>query len=261
MKTHFSGHSVLVLLLALALFPILSAKAQSNSPEPKSTHTWLDSDQTGLYSYDIDIRVVDFPKRTEPNWLYYFSLQVNFTDYDEWAHGGFQVANVVEFQKNNRKGINWGGGSDWAGYGGIGRTNTPFTWELGKWYRYRVWRLPKDEEGYWHWGFWVLDYENGEEKQYGTVKTKSEYIKNASVWIETGYGVQCETDRVDIEWRNPVFQCAIPGKFSPTKGTATYNGTCEGAFSTNQGLISKAPLMWFQSTHSRRTTAYNQRLW
>jgi hypothetical protein len=259
MKTHL--FNPIIFLLGMVLSSTIWVNAQSNSPEPKSTHTWLDSDKSGLYNYDIDIRVVDFPKETEASWLYYFSLQVNFTDHDEWSHGGFQVANVVEFSNNNRKGVNWGGGSDWAGYGGIGRTNTPFTWEVGKWYRYRVWRLSKDKDGFWQWGFWVLDYETGVEKMFGTVKTKSEYIKNAVVWIETGYGVQCDTDRVNIEWRNPKFKCTAPGDFSPEKGTATYNGTCDGVNNTNQGLISTSPLHWFQTTKSRRTTENNQILW
>jgi hypothetical protein len=247
----------------LLLLSGLTVSAQSNltDSEPKSTHTWLDSDKSDLYNYDIDVRIVDFPSNSAPDWLYYFAIQVNFTGHDEWSHGGFQLANVVEFSESNRKGVNWGGGSDWAGYGGIGRTNTPFTWELDKWYRYRVWRLPKDDEGFWQWGFWVLDYETGVDQYFGTVRTKSEFIENASVWIETGYGVQCNTERAAVEWRNPTFQCLTPGQFSPNRGTATYNGTCKGASSTDQGMISTAPLTWFQRTKSRRAVSHNERLW
>lgn len=236
---------------------------QNNSikREPKSTHTWLDSDKCNLYNYDIDICIVDFPCLINRSWLYYFSLQVNFKDYGEWAHGGFQLANVVEFKSNNQKGVNWGGGSDWSGYGGLGRTNTPFIWEIQKWYRYRFWRLPVDNNGFWQWEFWILDYETGYDKQFGKIITKSEYINNACVWIETGYGVQCDSERACVKWRNPKFRCLTPGLFTPNRGTATYNGTCEGVNNTNQGLISTDPLTWFQTTNSPRIVLNNTILW
>lgn len=228
--------------------------------EPKSTHTWLISDQTQVYGYDVDVRVVNFPSNPNPSWLYYFSLQVNFTGNSEWSHGGIQYANAAEFANNNNKGVNWGGGSDWAGYGGIGRTNVPYTWEVGKWYRYRVWRLNKNENGLWQWLFTILDYQTGNERQIGTVVTKSDWITSAAVWIETGYGVQCETDRATVQWRNPNFK-STGGDFVPIQGVATYNGTCGGANSTNQGLMSSSPLVWFQTTNSTRTVMPNQRLW
>jgi hypothetical protein len=229
--------------------------------EPKSTHTYLGSDKTQIYNYDVDVRIVDFPSNPNRSWLYYFSLQVNFTDHNEWSHGGFQWSGTKEFADNNNKGVNWGGGSDWAGYGGIGVTNTPYTWEKGKWYRYRVWRIEKDEHGLWKWVFSVLDYETGEERQLGTVVTKSEYIKDALVWIETGYGVQCDTQRAYAEWRNPTFRCTTKGNFTPNRGISSYNGTCYGSNNTNQGLISTSPLMWFQTTNSVRTFQPGKRLW
>ena len=253
--------SMVILLMLLLSDTTTSAQSNPAGKEPKSTHTWLGTDKTNIYSYDIDIRVVNFPTVVQAGWLYYFSLQVNFTGHDEWAHGGIQLANVEEFKYSNMKGVNWGGGSDWAGYGGIGRTNTPFIWELGKWYRYRVWRLSQDAQGLWQWGFWVMDYTTGVNTQYGTVRTKSEYISTAVVWIETGYGVQCTSGRASVEWRNPVFQCATPGQFLPNTGTADYNGTCDGANSTNQGLISTNPLTWFQTTNAPRTVSLGQRLW
>ena len=241
--------------------PLFTAEANAPTQEPKSIHTWLDTDKQGIYNYDIDIRIVDFPSNPDRNWLYYFAIQVNFTDHDEWSHGGFQLANVSEFAGNHQKGVNWGGGSDWAGYGGIGRTNTPFTWEKRKWYRYRVWRLDKGNDDLWRWGFWILDYETGEDSFYGTVKTKSEFIEKAVVWMETGYGVQCDTESARIEWRNPTFKCLESGQFSPIKGTANYNGTCNGPHNTNQGLISTSPLKWFQTTNSQRTVNPNTILW
>lgn len=236
-------------------------KTNLSSGEPKSVHTWLDSDKIEICNYDIDIRIVDFPSNPNRSWLYYFSLQVNFTDHEEWSHGGFQWSGAKEFANNNNKGVNWGGGSNWAGYGGIGVTNKPYTWETGKWYRYRVWRTDKDENDHWKWLFTVLDYETDQEIHLGTVITKSDWIRNATVWIETGYGVQCDTKRACVEWRNPIFRCTTPGEFSPNKGTSGYNGTCSGSNNTNQGLISTSPLMWFQTTNSIRTLQSDKRLW
>jgi hypothetical protein len=227
--------------------------------EPKSTHTWLESPEPEIYAYDVDVRINKFPKNPDRRWLYYFALQVNFTGNDEWSHGGFQWAGASEFRNNNNKGINWGGGSDWAGYGGIGVTNTPFTWDTGNWYRYRCWRLDQ-KEGLWRWLFAVKDYKTGKEGQFGTVVTRSKHIKSATVWMETGYGVQCDTETADIEWRNPNYR-SPKGTFAPVSGTATYNGTCGGAFNTQQGLVSRSPLQWFQATNSRRTTPPNARLW
>lgn len=260
MKNYRTSYAVFIGLALLILLGNNMYSQANSKAEPKSTHTWLDSDKSQIYNYDIDIRIVDFPSNPDRKWLYYFSLQVNFTDHKEWSHGGFQWSGTKEFANNNNKGVNWGGGSDWAGYGGIGVTNTPYTWRTGKWYRYRVWRLNKDANGYWKWAFYVLDYETGEEKQLGTVITKSDWIKNATVWIETGYGVQCDTERAYVEWRNPKFKCTS-GDFSPTRGTTSYNGTCTGDNNTNQGLVSRSPLIWFQSTKTRRTVTPGVRLW
>lgn len=213
------------------------------------------------YAWDIDIRINDFPARPERRWLYYFSLQVNFESHDEWSHGGIQWSGTREFRDNNNKGINWGGGSDWAGYGGIGSTNTPFSWATGNWYRFRVWRLNKGTDGLYRWLFAVLDRSTGKEGQYGTVRTRSSWIKSAVVFTETGYGVECGTPRTDVEWKDPVFRTPGGETLSPKQGTATYNGTCGGAFSTQQGLISRSPLRWFHATNSRRTAPYGTRLW
>lgn len=239
---------------------LLNQSVSAQEKEPKSIHTWPDSSKSKIYNYDVDVKIRNFPANADRKWLYYFSLQVNFTGHDEWSHGGLQWSGTQEFRDNNNKGINWGGGSDWAGYGGIGSTNTPFTWNLGKWYRYRVWRLNKEKDGLYRWLFAVLDYETGKERQYGTVKTKSEWIKNAVVFTETGYGVKCDTPQTYIEWRNPVFR-DLSGKFKPEKGVATYNGTCDGVPNTQQGIISKSPLQWFHATNSRRTINPYDKLW
>jgi len=228
--------------------------------EPKSIHTWMSVDEPGVYACDVDIRVNRFPSDPPKQWLYYFALQVNFSGDGEWSHGGIQLANATEFKDSRNLGVNWGGGSDWAGYGGIGRTNTPFEWKKGTWYRYRVWRLDKDQEGLHRWLFSMMDRSTGEEVRYGTVRTRSEHITGALVFTETGYGVGCESETADVEWRSPVFRYP-GGTFVPKTGTATYNGECEGASSTQQGLVSRDPLQWFHSTNSRRTTPNNAKLW
>ncbi|MDH3494221.1 MAG: twin-arginine translocation signal domain-containing protein [Acidobacteriota bacterium] len=238
-----------------------SGRAYSEGPEPKSIHTWLDSGKSQIYNYDVDFRINKFPENPPRSWLYYFSLQVNFTGHGEWSHGGIQWAGSKEFRDSGNKGINWGGGSDWAGYGGIGVTNTPFTWETGRWYRFRTWRLDKQKDGLWRWLFAVMDYGSGREFRYGTVRTKSPWIKNAVVFTETGYGVECTSDQTEVEWRSPVFR-HTGGKSVPNRGTATYNGTCTpGYHSTNQGLISGNPLRWFHSTNTLRRVDNYTRLW
>lgn len=250
----------ILLHLLPCLLLTLNTPLNAQQQEPKSTHTWLESGHEGIYAYDIDIRITDFPVHAEKGWLYYFSLQVNFTDHDEWSHGGVQWAGVKEFVNSGNKGVNWGGGSDWAGYGGIGRTNTPFVWKKNTWYRYRVWRLDQ-KDGLYNWGLWVMNYDTGEELFAGTVVTKSKYIKTAVVWIETGYGVVCDTDKARIEWRNPVYRTSeAAGDIRPKSGTSSYNGTCTGDFSTQQGLISRNPLIWYQETKAKRTTPANVKI-
>jgi hypothetical protein len=228
--------------------------------EPKSIHTYLDSEFDEIYAYDVDVCIKEFPFSADPFWLYYFALQVNFTSYDEWSHGGFQWAHIVEFRDSANKGVNWGGGSNWAGYGGLGINNTPFSWECNKWYRYRVWRVDDDSEGYHRWLLAILDYETNKENQYGTIRTKSFYIKSSIVFTETGYGVQCDSPRVSVEWRNPTFLTPA-GKYVPQKIVANYNGTCIDPTNTNQGLIPSTSLQWFHETNTCRTIKPDTILW
>lgn len=239
----------------------LVTSVPAQTPEPRSIHTWLDSDKKQIFAYDIECKITDFPRNADRKWLYYMSLQVNFTDHNEWSHGGIQWSGTKEFRDNNNKGINWGGGSDWSGYGGLGVTNTPFTWETGRWYRYRVWRLSKQPDGLWRWLFAVKDVATGKDQRFGVIKTKSDWIKKVVVFTETGYGVTCTTDRVRVEWRNPIIRCTTPGEFAPAKGTANYNGTCGGNSSTDQGIIAKDPMHWFHATNTRRNVAPNKVLW
>jgi hypothetical protein len=231
-----------------------------DAPEPKSIHTWFNADVDDIYNYDVEICIFEFPNGIPQQWLYYPSLQVNFTDHDEWAHGGLQWAGVQEFRPTSNKGVNWGGGSAWAGYGGIGVTNTAFIWDVGRWYRYRVLRVDDDSDGFHRWLFAILDCDSGRESKFGTVKTKSFHIKGAVVFTETGYGVKCDSPRIRVEWRNPCFRTPA-GQFVPRELVATFNGTCAGTLSTNQELISPTPLHWYHQTNTARTTKDYGVLW
>jgi hypothetical protein len=231
-----------------------------NAPEPKSIHTWFNADVVDIRDYAVDIRISEFPADIPQQWLYYPSLQVNFTDHDEWAHGGFQWAGISEFRPTANKGVNWGGGSQWGGYGGIGITNTPFIWETQRWYRYRVCRVDDDSDGFHRWLFAILDYDSGCESLFGTVKTKSLCIRSAVVFTETGYGVKCDSPGIRIEWRNPCFRTPA-GQYVPRELVATFNGTCPGTPTTNQELISDNPLHWYHQTNTARTTKDSGVLW
>lgn len=240
-----------------ALLPARGALAQP-AQEPKSIHTWLGLGHREIYNIDINLRIDWLPTPLDSRWLYFPSLQVNFDRYDEWAHGGVQWAGGA------RK-VNWGGGSV-TGYGKSydGREmrilNT-FQWYVGNWYRYRVWRVAKDETGYNRWLFTMYDYTTRQEHRIGTLRTRSDWITGAVVWIETGYGVVCDTQPVRISWHNPIYRCSTPGVFTPTSGTADYNGTCVGVANTNQWMLSSNPPYWQQQTNTPRSTRPGTRLW
>ncbi len=55
-----------------------------------ATCTWMESNETGIYTYDVDLRVTEFVKPADPDWLYFFALQTEFGAGVEWAHGGLQ---------------------------------------------------------------------------------------------------------------------------------------------------------------------------
>tara|TARA_R110000868_G_scaffold400484_1_gene675027 strand:- start:25568 stop:26269 length:702 start_codon:yes stop_codon:yes gene_type:complete len=227
--------------------------------EPKSVHTYLESQAADVCAYDVDVRITDFPVSPNREWLYFFALQVNFAHHEEWAHGGFQWSGTHEFKGNN-KGVNWGGGSDWAGYGGIGVNNTPFIWERDRWYRYRVWRVDKDAEGYHRWIFAVMDYAANVENQFGTVRTKSQSIAGAMVFTETGYGVQCDSPTARVEWRSPCLH-SLNGQSTPHRIIANYNGTCSNPSNTNQGSLSSSPIIWFHETNAKRLVNPDTCIW
>lgn len=223
---------------------------------PKSTHTYLRGLNPDIYSFDVDMRIREFPADAEPGFLYFPAIQVDFEEHKEWAHGGVQWT--------RGKKANWGGGST-TGYGKTfdGEKMSivvPFDWVEGRWYRYRVWRLDPDETGYHRWLFTILDYETGVETRVGSVRTVSKYIKGAMVWTETGYGVVCDTNSIVVEWRNPAYRTAA-GEFGPKSGIVNYNGTCSDPHNTNQEVTGSDPLSWIQTTNSPRTIEAGQELW
>jgi hypothetical protein len=48
----------------------LISETAAQTPEPKSIHTWLDSDKKQIYAYDIDVKISDFPKNGDRSWLW-----------------------------------------------------------------------------------------------------------------------------------------------------------------------------------------------
>jgi carbon monoxide dehydrogenase subunit G len=127
-------------------------------------------------------------------------------------------------------------------------------WRQNRWYRYRTWRVDKDDTGYWQWLFTVLDYKTREETQIGTIRTASEWIKQAVVFTETGYGVTCDT-WITVNWSNPIYRCTTPGEFTPEGALATYNGTCPEERSTDQKLTDREPFQWWHRTGRVRKLA------
>lgn len=246
---------------ALAASTCLAGQpAFAEDPLPASIHTWFGDAKPQIYNYDVDVRIT-LPETMPSEGLYFAAIQTNFEQHEEWGHGGLQWVNGV--QK-----INWGGGSS-TGYGLAfdGQDNKilrDFTWKPNNWYRYRVWRVEKDGTGYWRWLFAIEDKSTGEDIQIGTLRTVSEWISGAVVWLETGWGatgVQCTTARATVEWRNPLYRCTEAGVFTPGTATASYNGTCGAAHDTNQVLVSRNPYIWRQETNSARVTALEARLW
>ncbi|MGO9567708.1 MAG: twin-arginine translocation signal domain-containing protein [Desulfomonilaceae bacterium] len=240
---------------------ILVNKTKEFSREPKSIHTWLESDQKEILEYEVDINIVEFPVPPSRKWLYYFAIQVNFTEDDEWAHGGLQWADSKEFKDSGNLGINWGGGSKSKGYGGLGHTNKAFRWQVGHWYSYKAYRSGRKSSGKYKWGFYVQDYFNVRTIDCGFITTySSDFIVSAVLFTETGYGVKCDSPSVRVLWRDPRFRTS-KGEGIPPRGVADYNGTCNNPHNTNQNMISKKPLLLRHCTNCPRTTPNNTVLW
>ena len=255
-RTFLKGSSFIAMSSLLGNAPLQAAK----DPLPASTHTWFGDVKPQIYNYDVDVRIA-LPQALPAAGLYFAAIQTNFEKHDEWGHGGLQWVDGV-------KKINWGGGSE-TGYGKTydneeSKILQDFEWKPNNWYRYRVWRIEKDQTGYWRWLFAIQDYSNGKDLQIGSLRTVSEWISGAVVWLETGWGasgVQCTTEKATVEWRNPLYRCTTPGVFTPGSATADYNGSCGSDNSTNQVLTSSAPYTWRQETNSKRKTAAGAKLW
>jgi len=228
----------------------VTLEVQCTSCEPKSIHTWLDGpydDQ--IYNYDIDIRIDTWISNPDPNWLYFWAICVYFSDEQGdpkgAAHGGIQWA-------SGGKKANWGG---YELVGGTQSIVIDYNWQPNKWYRYRVWGLGQNPDGSYNWGFWLLDYETNIETFVGSVTSWGRYISDICVFTETGYGVLCNTPSVQVRWKNPAYKSFATGGVNntPTKGTATYNGTCSDPNNTDQRLIGVNPVEFLHLTNTIRT--------
>jgi len=248
-----------------------SAQARTEPPEPKSTHTFFDGLPTDMYAFDVDLKVTYFPATFDTSKLFYPAVQVGFDKLSEWAHGGVQWAGPDS--TGNSRLVNWGGGyTDKKGVdhygqdvlGGKMSIVSPYQWVVGRWYRYRVWLIGYNPgANIYRWGFWVYDSVTGVDSYIGQVRTRSSNITGVMVWMETGYGVTCSSDKLRVIWRNPLGRSrSIAGDIRPPTATANYNGTCLPAM-TNQAMISntETSLMWYQSTLQRRSTPNGAKLW
>ena len=225
--------------------------------EPRSTHTWLDyaPGVSNVQSYDVDVRIDAFPDSPDPGWLYYFAIQVNFSDGGGGAHGGLQWA-------SGGQKANWGG-YDLRYAGDVQSIVIDHPWASGTWYRYHVVRDESLPDGTWAWGFSIENLSTGAVCPLGDVYSTGSFISGCVVWMETGYGVVATTPRAQVRWRNPTFTFGpLQIQGHPVAGYATYNGTCIEPHTTDQQIVSANPREWIQLTNApERTTPANTYLW
>ena len=225
--------------------------------EPKSTHTWLDfpAGTSNVQSYDVDVCIDAFPENPDPAWLYYFAIQVDFSEDGGGAHGGLQWASGGEK-------ANWGG-YDLRYAGDVQSIVLDQPWATGVWYRYHVARGTQQPDGTWAWGFWITDLSTGTSRYLGDIYSKGSSISGCLVWMETGYGVVATTPRAQVRWRNPTFTFGpLLTAGHPVAGYATYNGTCVEPHTTDQQIVSSSPREWIQLTNAPvRTTPADTYLW
>lgn len=228
-------------------------------------HTWFTANESQIYNYDVDVRVTEFETPEDPNWLYFFALQVNFRQGGEWAHGGLQHTGL--FREHNSLGVNWGGQSNASPDGdGIGHNVVPFQWVTNRWYRYRVWQVapPSGAPDRFGWVFAILDYDTNQEQQFGCVETISEYIDYASVFTEDGYGSQfCHCPTTRLEWRNPRYR--VPGvQRTPSGARTSYNGIeCPADKGEDQAMIvnTQQEKRWYHALRVPNTVPGGATLW
>ncbi|MBA4365764.1 MAG: hypothetical protein C0398_07210 [Coprothermobacter sp.] len=235
----------------------LAASIPIDYGEPRSTHTSLayPAGTGDVRSYGIDVCIDAFPSDPDPEWLYYFAIQTNFSDGGGAAHGGLQ----------------WAAGGQKANWGGyslrrMGDTQSIVVdqpWVIGRWYHYHAEREAQQRDGSWAWGFRITDLSTNTERDLGEIYSKGSSIDGCVVWMETGYGVVATTPRAQVRWRNPVYTCgALQTPGHPVAGYANYNGTCVEPHTTDQRLISASPREWVQLTNAPvRTTPLSSCLW
>jgi hypothetical protein len=202
-----------------------------------------------LIAAQVDVRVREMPD----DGLRFFALQTNFDG--AWAHGGLQGDQEA----------NWGGLSraDSYDYEGnelhtldlIQNSETrllPVTWQLGRWYRYRIERGPREvlppgaysiqgggdgtpivvdhEREMTRWDFTIEDLDTSELVYEAWLHTAADVFTSVTYWTETGYGVTCN-DRLTVDWSDPLVTSASAGgpQLPQRIAKSIDNSTCPAA--------------------------------
>jgi len=230
--------------------PEVSAPGDDGEPAPHSSHHRVLLFDDDLVDVQVDVRVREMPD----DGLRFFALQVNLDDV--WAHGGLQGDMEA----------NWGGLTSGDGYDFTGNDAAvleaiqnsptrllPTSWEVGRWYRYRVTRgpletLPAGEYAVldgapvvidhpremYRWDFTIEDVDTGDVVYAAYLHTRAAVIDGVSYWTETGYGVGCN-DRLTVDWSDPlVTSASMGGPALPQRiAKSISQSTCPVACSTD----------------------------
>jgi hypothetical protein len=230
------------LLFVLAATGLLFSGSVGWAAEPGAIYTIFSGiSSSSVYNFDVDIRIDQFSS-APPGSVYAWILVIVFSD-GSASEGGFQ----------------WNSGTKQAKWGS---TFVNFDWQVGQWYRYRVWRLQQNPDGSWRWGFWILNYSTGQETFIGYVDSNGQFISTTQTpRVYTGAsGVACTDPSVEASWRNPVYRNG-GGPSTALSGTASYiNSTCTDPNNTNQWFVSPSP-EWKHKTNTPRTTSEGTVLW
>ncbi len=229
------GLEAILVLVALAVGEIVWAA------EPGAIYTIFGGVSSNtVYNIDVDIRIDQSPSGPSGS-AYAWVLVIIFSD-GSTSEGGFT----------------WSSGTKQAKWGS---NLISFDWQVGRWYRYRVWRLQQNPDGSWRWGFWILNYSTSQETFIGSVDSNGQFISTTQTpRVYTGAaGVACTDPSVEASWRTPVYRNG-GGPFTVLSGTASYTGTCTDPNNTNQWLVSPSP-EWKHKTNTSRTTSEGTALW
>jgi hypothetical protein len=236
------------LLFVLAATGLLLSGSVGWAAEPGAIYTIFSGiSSSSVYNFDVDIRIDQFSS-APPGSFYEWVLTIVFSD-GSWAEGAFQWNSGVKQAK-------------WAGGGLVGGSTVNFDWQVGQWYRYRVWRVGQNPDNSWRWGFWILNYSTNQETFIGYVDSNGQFISTTQTpRVSTRVaGVACTDPSVEATWRNPVYRNG-GGPFTALSGTASYiNSTCTDPNNTNQWLVSPSP-EWKHKTNTPRTTSEGTVLW